>query len=151
MNAKYAVMLVVGILIGIAMQAVFAKGEARVTISGGDLPQEIEILEDECVKNALSVWNLADNDYPVRSAPTNLEGEGYLITRYDELNSGEYQPFDQMRFYFDPMGGRGYVYYEAIADPEFDMDGNWYRPTEQSQFVIEYLLDRARARLPLPN
>ena len=43
MSVKGAALLLVGMLIGIGMQAVFAKGHSRVTISGGDLPSEIVI------------------------------------------------------------------------------------------------------------
>ncbi len=148
MNVRNVAMLVLGVLIGVTMQAVIAKGDARVTISGGDLPYEVEITDDACLMNALSMGNLDDHSMPVRTPPQ-VEGEGYLITRYDLLNGGSYQPFDALHFYFDPLGGYGYVHYEAIADSDSPMDGNWYRPSRQSQFVIEYILNRVRARLPI--
>ena len=150
MNVKSVALLLVGVLIGIGMQAVFAKGMSRVTISGMDLPDEIVInQEDACLMNALTMGSLDDHTMPVRTPPE-VTGEGYLITRYDERGDGGYQPFDALRFWFDPMGGRGYVYYEdAIGDVNSTFEGNWYRPTMQSQFVIEYILTQARARLPI--
>jgi len=154
MKIKSVVMLLIGILIGIAIQGVLpsalAKGDARVTISGGDLPEEIDISEDACVMNALSAGSLDDYSMYVRTAPQ-VEGDGYLVTRYDLLNTGEYQPFDRLHFYFDPRGGVGYVQYEAVEDTDSPLNGRWYRPTRQSQFVMTYLLNRARAHLPLPN
>lgn len=148
MYIKQIVMLLLGVMIGVTIQAALAKGDARITISGGDLPEEVEITDDACLKNALSMGNIDDHSMLVRTPP-NVEGEGYLITRYDQLNDGGYQPFDALRFYFDPVGGRGYVQYQAIADADSPMDGNWYRPSAQSQFVIEYILTRARAHLPI--
>ncbi len=150
MNRKSLVMIIVGILIGMGLQTVLAKGDAKVTISGGDLPQDIEITQDACVMNALAVTNIADPSMLVRTPP-DVQGEGYLITHYDQLNTGEYQPFDSLRFYFDPRGGRGYVQYLGVADNPSSMDGQWYRPTDQSEFVFEYLVNRARAHLDLPQ
>ncbi len=150
MNVRSIMLLLIGILIGVGMQAVLAKGDAKVTITGGDLPQDIEISEDACVKNALSVGNINDPTMLVRTPP-DVQGDGYLITHYDQLNTGDYQPFDSLRFYFDPKGGYGYVQYLGVDGYPSAMDGQWYRPTRQSEFVFEYLINRAHARLPLPQ
>lgn len=150
MKLKSVALLLVGVLIGFGLQAVFAKGMARVTITGGDLPYDVEVnQEDACLMNALTMGNLDDHTMLVRTPPE-VAGDGYVITRYDLRGDGGYQPFDQLRFFFDPVGGRGYVYYEdAIGDVNSTFEGNWYRPTAQSQFVIEYILTQARARLPI--
>lgn len=148
MNIRSVAMLVLGILIGVTMQAVIAKGDARITISGGDLPNEIEITDDACLMNALMPGNIDDHTMLVRTPP-HVEGDGYLITRYDLLNNGDYQPFNSVRFYFDPRGGYGYVQNVPVEGSSAPLDNNWYRPTRQSQFVIEYILTRARARLPI--
>lgn len=148
MNFKNMAMLVLGVLIGVTMQAVIAKGDARITISGGDLPYEVEITDDACLMNALMPGSIDDHAMLVRTPP-DVEGDGYLITRYDLLNNGDYQPFNAARFYFDPRGGYGYVQNVPVEGSDLQVDDNWYRPTRQSQFVIEYILTRARAHLPI--
>lgn len=148
MNFRNVAMLVLGVLIGVTMQAVIAKGDARITISGGDLPYEVEITDDACLMNALMPGNIDDHSMLVRTPP-DVEGDGYLITRYDLLNSGDYQLFNALRFYFDPLGGYGYVQNVPVEGSTEQVNDNWYRPSRQSQFVIEYILTRARARLPI--
>ncbi len=145
MRAKYLLLLVVGVLIGMGLQGVLAKGDAKVTISGGDLPHDIEVTRDNfCVIDALSRGNL-DNGLQVVRTPPDLQGDGYLVTRYDQLADGGYQPFDQLRFYFDPQGGYGYVHYLGMINQTSEQDDTWFRPTRQSQYVIETLLTQARA------
>ena len=78
--------------------------------------------------NALSLGNLDDHLQVVRTPP-DLQGDGYLVTRYDQLADGGYQPFDRLRFYFDPQGGYGYVHYLGMVDQPSEQDDTWFRPT----------------------
>jgi hypothetical protein len=137
---KSIALLLVGILIGVGMQAVMAKEFAdKVVISGAGLPHDIEITGDICTLRALSYGNLEDPTMRVSGAPE-VEGEGYLITRYWQTFDG-YQPLDQVRFYRDPRGGRGYVYDMGMVDgSESAVEGEWFRPNALSQFMMEYLL-----------
>ena len=106
----------------------------KAVISGG-LPHDIEITSDFCTLSALANGNLEDPTLTVRVAPK-VEGSGYLITRY----VGD-KPYDQVRFYRDPHGGRGYVYDLGAVDGErTETAGKWFRPTQQSQYVMEQLL-----------
>jgi hypothetical protein len=108
----------------------------KAVISSRSLPHDIEITSDVCTLSALSVGNLEDPTLSVSVAPK-VAGEGYLITRY----VGD-QPYDQVRFYRDPQGGRGYVYsMGTLGDVEgAQTSGKWFRPSEQSQSVMENLL-----------
>jgi hypothetical protein len=137
---KSVAMLLIGILIGVGMQAVVAKEFAdKVVISGAGLPQDIEITGDICTLRALSYGNLEDPTMRVNGTPE-VEGEGYLITRYWQTFDG-YQPLDQVRFYHDPRGGRGYVYDMGMVDgSDSAVEGEWFRPNALSQFMMEYLL-----------
>lgn len=138
---KSIALLLVGILIGVGMQAVLAKEFAdKVVISGGGLPHDIVIGGDDvCTLRALSYGNLEDPTMRVNGTPE-VEGEGYLITRYMTTFDG-YQPLDQVRFYHDPRGGRGYVYDMGMVDGgDSAAKGEWFRPNALSQFMMEYLL-----------
>ena len=107
----------------------------KAVISSGSLPHDIEITTDACTLNALAAGNLEDPTLSVSSAPQGL-GAGYLITRYVDG-----QPYDQVRFYRDPHGGRGYVEaLGAVDDSETATDGQWFRPSALSQYVMENLL-----------
>ena len=108
----------------------------KAVISSGSLPHDIEITTDVCTLNALAAGNLEDPTLTVSAAPQVL-GTGYLITRYVDD-----QPYDQVRFYRDPRGGRGYVYALGTVDEgaATETNGQWFRPSAQSQFVMENLL-----------
>ncbi|MEO8394396.1 MAG: hypothetical protein ABI700_15495 [Chloroflexota bacterium] len=107
----------------------------KAVISSGSLPQDIEITTDLCTLSALAVGNLEDPAWSLSAAPK-ITGDGYLITRY----VGD-KPYDQVRFYRDPQGGRGYVYDLGLGDGKgTETSGKWFRPSAQSQYVMENLL-----------
>ncbi len=109
----------------------------KAVISSGSLPHDIEITTDVCTLNALAAGNLEDPTFTVSRAPQGL-GAGYLITRYVDD-----QPYDQVRFYRDPRGGRGYVETLGTLDSSASATadaGQWFRPSAQSQYVMENLL-----------
>jgi len=107
----------------------------KAVISSGGLPHDIEITHDVCTLNALAVGNLEDPDFRLNGAPK-LDGDGILITRYKDD-----QPYDQVRFYRDPRGGRAYIYdMGTLSGEPTETAGHWFRPSEQSQYVMEQIL-----------
>jgi hypothetical protein len=135
------VLLLVGIIAGMGIQAALAKEFAdKVVISGGGLPHDIEITDDVCTLRALSYGNLEDPTLRVNGTPQ-VEGDGYLLTRYMKTIDG-YLPMEAARFYRDPRGGRGYVLHvgSLIEGSGSAVDGEWFRPTALSQFMMDYLL-----------
>lgn len=141
MKLKSMFLLLVGIIAGMGIQATFAKEFAdKVVISGSGLPHDIEITDDVCTLRALSYGNLEDPTMRVNGTPQ-VEGDGYLITRYMQTFDG-YLPLEAVRFYRDPRGGRGYVYHvgSLIDGGSSAVDGEWFRPTALSEFMMEYLL-----------
>jgi len=107
----------------------------KAVISSGSLPHDIEITSDLCTLSALAAGNLEDPALVVNGTPTHI-GSDILITRYQ----GD-QPYDQVRFYRDLRGGRAYVYDLGRVDGKpTETTGKWFRPSEQSQFVMDQLL-----------
>ncbi len=146
MKLRPMLLLLVGIVLGMGLQAALAGARTvlakefadKVVISSGGLPHDIEISGDVCLQRALSYGNLEDPTLRFNGTPE-VEGEGYLITRYMKTFTG-YEPLEQVRFYHDPHGGRGYVYHIGGGASDAGVTGAWFRPTALSQFMMEYLL-----------
>lgn len=108
----------------------------QAVISSGSPPHDITISHDRCTLIALAAGNLEDPAFPVRGTPT-VEGSGYLITRYRDG-----QPYDQVRLYHDPRGGRAFVHNLGRVDGGASASaGRWFRPSLLSQSVIDGLLN----------
>ena len=104
-------------------------------ISSPTLPGDIHVTTDVCTLHALAFGSLEDPTLRVIRAPQ-VSGNGYLITRYQ----GD-QPYDQVRFYRDPRGGRGYVHDLGRVDGGASANaGQWFRPTELGDYVMGNLL-----------
>ncbi|MFN8560106.1 MAG: hypothetical protein U0703_00355 [Anaerolineae bacterium] len=102
--------LILAVLIaGLALaQAALAKGPPqKITISGGDLPHEIEITDDEATLNALAMMVLEDYTTLTPDAPEGISGDGYLITRFYEQSPRRYVAFDEVRYYPQPRRRQG--------------------------------------------
>lgn len=143
MKLKSVVLLLVGVLIGLQLvaQAVLAKGPPqKVTISGADLAEEIVITDDETTLNALAMMTLEDYRTRTDEAP-DVEGEGYLITRYFENSAGRLFPFDALHYFPDPQGGRGYINYTGIFSGSSEYDGDWFRANSDSETVLLALIE----------
>lgn len=138
MKAKFLVVLLASLLI---TQAALAKGPPqKITISGGDLLHEIEITGDEAMLNALAMMSLEDYRTLTPDAPENISGDGYLITRYYEVSSGRFVAFDEVRYFPDPDGGRGYLNYVGIVNGSSEYDGKWFRPSASGEAALQSLL-----------
>ena len=100
-------------------------------------------------------------DYSTRTpdAPEGISGEGYLLTRYFEDSNSilkdRYFPFDQVRYYRDPDGGRGYLNYVGIIGGSSEYDGQWFRPNADGELALQRLIvdgetvqSLVRSRLP---
>jgi len=108
---------------------------AQAIISSPALPHDIQITSDLCTLSALAFGSLEDPTLRVSRAPQ-VDGSGYLITRYQ----GD-QPYDQVRYFRDPRGGRGYVFDVGRVDGSSSENaGQWFRPTGQSDYVMSSLL-----------
>jgi hypothetical protein len=141
MNIRNAAMLVLGILIGVTMQSALAKGPPqKITISGGDLPGEIEITGDYATMSALSMMSLEDYQTLTPDAPQNISGDGYLITRFYETSSGRYVAFDEVRYYPNPDGGRGYLNYLGIVNGSSEYDGKWFRASAAGEAALQAVI-----------
>jgi hypothetical protein len=132
------------------VQMALAKGPpAKVTISGGDLTEEIEIVDDEATLTALGTMYLEDYDTRSRQAPEEISGDGYLITRYfvdDMADEDEFFPFDQVRFYAHPDGySAGYIQYIGMINGSSEYDGLWFRASREGQAALENVIAAAEA------
>lgn len=149
----FALILVAGLLASlVAVSIALAKGPPqKVTITGGDLPRNVEITDDEATLDALQMMSL--EDYDTRSPYEPLEiadygdnsGEGYMITRY-YINSlsGEYFAFDELRYYPAHDGGQGYLRYVGIVNGSSEYDGEWFRPSLAGEATLQLLIADAK-------
>ena len=68
-------------------------------------------------------------------------GEGYELHRYFKNADGTYWDFDRVRYYPDPAGGRGYVYYaEGIGYSPAWNAGKWFRATPEGDLTMQRIL-----------
>lgn len=142
MKARLLVLLIVIALL--AVQAALAKGPPqKVTISGGDLAEEIEILGDEPALTALAMMTLEDYETRSDEAP-DVDGEGYLVTRFFETTAGHYFPFDEIRYFPDPEGGHGHINYIGIVNGSSEYDGEWFRANTEGETVLQAVITGAQ-------
>jgi len=76
----------------------------------------------------LDFFSFADFTQPLEDDPQpKPEAASLLITRYGlDRTSGEFIPFDRLRYYGDVAGSAGYVYYEGLIEGRSEYDGHWY-------------------------
>jgi hypothetical protein len=142
MKLKSVALLLVALML--LAQAVLAKGPPqKVTISGGDLAEEIEILGDDTALTALAMMTLEDYETRTDEAP-DVEGEGYRIARFFETTAGYYTPFDEIRYFPDREGGRGYINYIGIVNGSSEYDGEWFRANLEGETVLQAVITGAQ-------
>jgi hypothetical protein len=128
-------------------QSALAKGPPqKITISGDGLAGEIVIVDNEATLNALGMMALEDYDTLTPDAPDGIGGEGYLLTRFFEDSPDHYIPFDQVRYFAIPDGGRGYLQYVGIVGGSSEYDGKWFRPTPEGETTLRAVLARQQVR-----
>ncbi len=150
MVKRFGMLLMIAALV-LGAQISWAKGPPqKVTITGGDLPHDIEITDDRDVLDALQMMTLEVYDTRSPYEPLDIaaygdsSGEGYLITRY-YVNSltGEYVAFDELRYYPAHDGGQGYLRYVGIVNGRSEYDGEWFRPSANGEATLQWLIDQA--------
>jgi len=77
----------------------------------------------------LGFFSLADLTRPLEDGLRPEPDAGlYLITRYSlDRATGEFLPFDRLRYYAAVAGSEGYVFYEGLVGGSSEYDGRWYR------------------------
>lgn len=144
MKAKLVVLMLALTALTVVPVALAKEAPSKVTISGGDLPGEIEITGEGDALQALGTMYLEDHGTRTRTEPEGLSGDGYLITRFmdDSMTEGmQFIPFDQVRFYSHPDGySSGYIYYIGMVEGASEYDGLWFRATREGQAALENVL-----------
>jgi len=140
MKTKAFVALSIAVLM--LAQGALAKGPPqKLTISGAGLAETIEITDDQATLEALGTMVLEDYTTRTSTAPQGINGEGTLITRYYVISSGDYFAFDELIYYPDSEGGRGYIHYLGIVNGSSEYDGDWFRANADSEVVLVSLID----------
>lgn len=119
--------------------AVQAKGApARVIITGPGLAHPLDVRG--LAVGALGWYSLDDERHPLRTAPRQL-GPGYLVTRYDiDGSTKRYFAWDHVRYYPNPRGGAGYVYYIGLLNGASEFDGRWFQAGARGERALRGLL-----------
>ncbi len=146
---RFATMLlmVAALLLG---QVALAKGSPQqVTLSGDGFA--LTLTGDQATLDALAFMTLEDYSTATADPPADLSGDGCLITRSYLAEHGEMVAFDQLRYYPDPAGGRGYLYYVGIVYGTSDSDHLWFRANPQSETILKALIADARRSTALTN
>ncbi|MEO8394397.1 MAG: hypothetical protein ABI700_15500 [Chloroflexota bacterium] len=145
MKAK---ILLIGFLLmaGLLVQSALAKeAPQKVTISGAGLLSEVVLTGDQDRLNTLAMMTLEDYYTRSANAPAGISGDGYLITRYLQESPTRLIAFDTVRYYPDPAGGRGYIYFLGIANGSSDYDHHWFRANPAGEATLQALIAEGQA------
>jgi hypothetical protein len=120
----------------------------KATISGPGLKGEVEVTD----KDILAVLSLgAIEDFEHGPITTPEVGEGYQISRYFYDASFN---FGRLRYYPNPAGERGYVFFEDGPDFVGDhtaYNHKWFYATPQGDAAMHSLLKSLGALTPEPK
>jgi len=117
-----------------------AKGEwGKVTISGNGLIREIEITDPVMLED-LALGTFQDLALGEIVTPQ-VVGAGYSLLRGWENEDGVFVPFDNVHYYPDPAGERGYVYYDGLVNGSSEFDRRWYRVTPAGDAVMQQIFN----------
>ena len=117
----------------------------KATISGPGLKGEVEVT-DKDILAALSLGAIEDFEHGPIATPE--VGEGYQISRYFYDASFN---FGRLRYYPNPAGERGYVFFEDGPDFVGDhtmYNGKWFYTTPQGDATMQGLLKSLDALAP---
>lgn len=119
-----------------------AKGApARAVITGPGLVHPLNVRGPAV--GALGWYSLDDEWHPLRADPRHL-GPGYTVTRYDRDGvTGQYLAWDHVRWYPNPKGGLGYVYYIGLVSDSgaaSEFDGRWFQAGARGERALRGLL-----------
>lgn len=116
--------------------AILAKGiPTHVMIYGPGLPGRVDITDP----SRLSLLGTAGLEQVPTTIPAPpVTGPGYEIERGG---------FDRVRYYPDPAGGRGFVYYVGIINGSSEYDGHWYYASAGGEQALRSILTEYGVRL----
>lgn len=141
MKLKPRLIVLLGLALLLSAHLALAKGVwNKVTISGEGLPGVIEIT-DEAVLQSFWMYIFQDLTQPPINPPQ-VVGSGYELRR-GWVENDVFTPFDMVRYYADPEGDEGYLYYVGLvnadgeADGSSEYDGNWYRVTAVGEAAMQ--------------
>lgn len=121
-----------------------AKGPFdRVTVSGGQIENTVEVSDPLLMDFfSLSIFHNAGIEQP------QVEGEGYLVTRYFKEEDGSFTAWDSLRFYPNNEESGGYVYYEGLVSGSSEYDGNWYLASYNGSSRLRQIISVSEQPLP---
>ena len=98
----------------------------------------------------LDFFSFADFTQPLEDAPQpKPEAASLLITRYGlDRTSGEFIPFDRLRYYGDVAGSAGYVYYEGLINGRSEYKGYWYRASPSGEKALMQAIATSTPAIP---
>ncbi len=142
-------MLCVLTLLLLTSGAVQAKGApARVMITGPGLARPLDVRGPAVT--ALGWYSLDDERHPLRTVPRHL-GPGYTVIRYDiDGSTKQYFAWDHVRYYPNPQGGAGYVYYIGLISTSgaaSEFDGRWFQAGTHGESALRRILADHGVRL----
>jgi hypothetical protein len=115
----------------------------RITISGGQIENSVEVFEPLLMEFfGISNFPNASIEQP------QVEGEGYLVTRYYKENDGSFTAWDSLRFYPNSEEMGGYVYYEGLMNGSSEYDGKWYLASFSGSTRMRQIINATEQPLP---
>ena len=120
-----------------------AKGSfSKIAISGGSLNTEIEVTDPDL----LDFFSLSDFPNARVEEPQVDPRSCFLLTRYQREQSGEFTPWDRLRYCPSGLGATGYVYYEGLVNGWSAYDGYWYQASPSGEkALLEVIATGTRA------
>jgi WD40 repeat protein len=113
-----------------------AKGSwSKVEISGAGLSGVVEVTDPQLL-DAFEMTTFQDFDQGTIDPPE-IIGGGYKILRGWDDPSGHFLAFDEVVYYSDPAGGRGYLYYAGIINGSSEYDHRWYRVSADGEAAMQ--------------
>lgn len=121
-----------------------AKGPFdKVTVRGGLIENEVEV-SDPLLMDFFDLSNFPN----ARIEQPQVEGEGYLVTRYFKEADGSFTAWDQLRFYPNQEATGGTIYYEGLVNGSSEYDGKWYLASFSGSTRMRQIIQAAEHPLP---
>ena len=122
-----------------------AKGSfSKIAISGGSLNTEIEVTDPDL----LDFFSLSDFPNARVEEPQVDPRSCFLLTRYQREQSGEFTPWDRLRYCPASSGATGYVYYEGLINGRSEYKGYWYRASPSGEKALMQAIATSTPAIP---
>jgi len=119
---------------------------AKIDISGPGINGVASITDPDLLAS-ITITGFMDFTQTIPE-PQNV-GAGYELHRYFKHEDGTYWDFDRVRYYPDPSGGRGYVFYEeGIGYGPAHNAGQWFHATPEGDTAMQRILAPVAAPVP---